>query len=412
MRGHNACTSVLRKTALPAALVCILSLAVVPSASAALMDTFVTSGHAQARWINDPATPPAATDTQSIELAVEARSAIDFNDAAWVTFTGFDSAPPATPPSFLYKISQTGSSGGSVRLVIRFSDGGYGFLRPLTLQAGQWSLADGAGNNWESKGGLPCGSTLSYAQMLACHPGSTVTSLEIINDSGWLYNGRFSALIDNISYGGEVLTKPAPPVLGQRVTVSRVAGNIKVRLPHKKGASEGSDLDTVDGLTQGLPVGSKIDTRRGTINLKAVRGQKGKKFQVGRFFGSVFTVTQQGKGIGRGLTSLRLKPSDRKKCSSGSSASRSSTGDPLANTARRRRRGLLRRLRGRANGRFRTRGRYSSAIVLGTIWETSDLCEGTLIRVRRGKVKVRDFRKKKTVIVKAGHSYLARAPGY
>jgi hypothetical protein len=396
-----------------AALVTLLSLAVAPSAGAALSDTFVTSGKAQARWINHPEAPPGSTDTQSIELAVEARSAVDFNDAAWVAFTGFASAPPATPPSFLYKISQTGLSGGSVRLVIRLSDGGYGFLRPTTFQAGAWALANGSGPNWESNGGQSCGSTLTYAQMLACHPGATVTSVEVINDSGWLYNGRFSALVDNISYGGEVFTKPAPPILGERVTISPVSGKVVVRLPEvSQGGQKKSDLDQVDGLTQGLPVGSKIDTRRGTINLKAVRGGKGSKYQSGKFSGSVFTVAQQGKGRGRGLTTLRLKPSDRRRCIVGSSASRSTSDSPLANTARRRRKGLLRKLRGRANGRFRTRGRYSSAAVLGTVWETLDLCEGTLVRVKEGKVKVRDHRKKKTVHVKAGESYLSRAPGY
>jgi hypothetical protein len=48
--------------------------------------------------------------------------------------------------------------------------------------------------------------------------------------------------------------------------------------------------------------------------------------------------------------------------------------------------------------------------VRGTVWEIEDRCDGTLTRVKRGKVAVRDFRRKKTVIVKAGKSYLAKAP--
>jgi hypothetical protein len=47
--------------------------------------------------------------------------------------------------------------------------------------------------------------------------------------------------------------------------------------------------------------------------------------------------------------------------------------------------------------------------VRGTIWLVEDRCEGTNTRVRRGVVAVRDFKRKKTVSVKAGHSYLARA---
>jgi hypothetical protein len=70
---------------------------------------------------------------------------------------------------------------------------------------------------------------------------------------------------------------------------------------------------------------------------------------------------------------------------------------------------VLGRLWGNGKGRFRTNGRYSSATVRGTIWLVEDRCEGTLTKVRRGTVQVRDFKRRKTVTVKAGHSYLARA---
>jgi hypothetical protein len=36
-------------------------------------------------------------------------------------------------------------------------------------------------------------------------------------------------------------------------------------------------------------------------------------------------------------------------------------------------------------------------------------CDGTLTKVTSGRVAVRDFKRKKTVTVKAGKSYLARA---
>ena len=38
-----------------------------------------------------------------------------------------------------------------------------------------------------------------------------------------------------------------------------------------------------------------------------------------------------------------------------------------------------------------------------------DRCDGTLTKVQRGTVVVRDFRKKKNIVVKARKSYLARA---
>ena len=64
---------------------------------------------------------------------------------------------------------------------------------------------------------------------------------------------------------------------------------------------------------------------------------------------------------------------------------------------------------GNGKGKFRTDGKYSSATVRGTIWLTQDRCDGTLTKVKRGTVSVRDFKRRKTVSVKAGHSYLARA---
>ena len=70
---------------------------------------------------------------------------------------------------------------------------------------------------------------------------------------------------------------------------------------------------------------------------------------------------------------------------------------------------VLGKLWGNGKGKFRTSGKYASATVRGTIWLTQDECDGTLIRVKRGTVQVRDLRRHKTVTVKAGHSYLARA---
>jgi ferric-dicitrate binding protein FerR (iron transport regulator) len=61
------------------------------------------------------------------------------------------------------------------------------------------------------------------------------------------------------------------------------------------------------------------------------------------------------------------------------------------------------------HGRFRTKGRYSSATVRGTRWTTSDLCDGTLTTVQRGTVQVFDDVTRKTITLHAGHSYLAKA---
>src|SRR5262249_9503382 len=68
-----------------------------------------------------------------------------------------------------------------------------------------------------------------------------------------------------------------------------------------------------------------------------------------------------------------------------------------------------RKLWGSGSGSFRTRGQYSAATVRGTEWLTQDSCTSTLTRVKRGAVTVNDLVKHKTVVVRAGKSYTARA---
>ena len=67
-----------------------------------------------------------------------------------------------------------------------------------------------------------------------------------------------------------------------------------------------------------------------------------------------------------------------------------------------------RRLWGDGKGKFRTQGSFSSATVRGTRWLTEDSCNGTLTKVKRGTVTVRDFAKKRNVTVRAGKQYFAR----
>jgi hypothetical protein len=55
-------------------------------------------------------------------------------------------------------------------------------------------------------------------------------------------------------------------------------------------------------------------------------------------------------------------------------------------------------------------GNYSTGGAEQTSWLTRDGCDGTLTRVDTGTVRVRDRVRHRTVLVHAGHRYLARAP--
>ena len=68
---------------------------------------------------------------------------------------------------------------------------------------------------------------------------------------------------------------------------------------------------------------------------------------------------------------------------------------------------VVRHLWAKGKGRFRTKAKYSSASVRGTYWLMEDRCDGSLTQVKEGVVSVYDMVKKKTINVRAGHSYLA-----
>ena len=205
-------------------------------------------------------------------------------------------------------------------------------------------------------------------------------------------------------------TLPAP-VLGVSFNVQRLQGEVFVSVPPCSSATRRLIRGpwasaAVPGLkgrrfiplqeARQVPIGSLLDTRRGTAGVVSARNSSGAT-QLGRFSAGVFQVLQSRARRARGLTELRLKGSSFSRCRTAGRGAQASAGR------------RIRRLRSNAGGRFRTRGRHSAATVRGTKWTTTDRCDGTLTTVTRGRVAVRDFRRQKTIIVTAGKRYLAEA---
>jgi hypothetical protein len=69
----------------------------------------------------------------------------------------------------------------------------------------------------------------------------------------------------------------------------------------------------------------------------------------------------------------------------------------------------VRRLWGSGHGRYTTTGKFASATVVGTFYLVADYCDGTLIYVRRGKLKVHDLVTNHFVTVSTGHYYFAHS---
>jgi len=186
------------------------------------------------------------------------------------------------------------------------------------------------------------------------------------------------------------------PVLGETVVVAPGQGKVLVRRP---GARRFRKL----GSAALLPSGTIVDARRGRIRLTTALDVAG-KFQTGRFWGSHFQI-RQGHGA-RGMTSLTLRGGDFGRCPARASSLAHASGVARENPTTRR---VVRRLWARdRGGRFRTYGNNSVATARGTAWVTKDRCDGTVTRVREGAVAIKDRRTGRTVILRAGGSYLAR----
>jgi len=133
-----------------------------------------------------------------------------------VNFAGIDlhheegRTAPEEAPSFDFYSSDTGPSLGSPRLVIRFSNGGRAELRPLAWVQDTWTTVDGDGPNWDINGGT-CGFRFAatYAEVLACHAGATVTSAFVVSDSGYAYPPEgYVHYIDNLQYDDTTISRP------------------------------------------------------------------------------------------------------------------------------------------------------------------------------------------------------------
>jgi hypothetical protein len=179
---------------------------------------------------------------------------------------------------------------------------------------------------------------------------------------------------------------PAPtPVPGESVVAETPAGTVHVRTP------DGHEVDLTGGAE--IPAGSIVDARAGTVALSAARPDGGT--YTGTFTGGRFEVRQDAK---TGYTDLYLRGGSFAGCRRA-----------LASIARSKPKPRRKLWGSDDGGRFRTHGRNSVATVRGTRWLTKDTCAGTLTRVTEGAVDVRDRHTRRTVTVRAGHTYLARA---
>jgi hypothetical protein len=233
-------------------------------------------------------------------------------------------------------------------------------------------------------------------EYIGANPGSDrVTAFADLNDNGTRDEGEPEREA-TVEWAG-----PAAPAFAQQVNVRPVSGIVLVKLP--KGAPSLGKSKWARKAQSGfvrltdakqVPVGSQMDAVRGRVSMTTAKSPTG-GVQTAQFYSGRFQATQSPRE--RGLTELLMTlpmqctPNTRGRATAAARKVRS------------------RRLWGSGTGRFRTRGRNSSATVRGTTWLQKDTCSTTTTTVKEGVVTVRDFAKRKTVRVKAGKRYVARA---
>lgn len=212
---------------------------------------------------------------------------------------------------------------------------------------------------------------------------------------------------------------PPPPIveqptLGVDFNASSVKGKVLVSVP--KGAPAGRVLARrpvarsaaaikpppgyspfrLLGKDDNIPVGAILDATNGTSAITMATNKAGTATQTGQFSQGVYKTKQSKKS--RLTTAVLLGGGNFVK---GCRA-------PKTRGAAAARRRPGRRLFANVHGRFRTRGRHSTATVRGTKFLTKDTCNGTTTIVLRGVVVVRDLAKHRNHTLRAGQRFTAR----
>jgi hypothetical protein len=191
---------------------------------------------------------------------------------------------------------------------------------------------------------------------------------------------------------------PAPKV-GRSVNLSVVRGRVRVRTP-----GSGSFIELTSDSQ--VPVGSLIDTRRGTVRLTSARNAAGAT-RSAEFSLGVFRVLQS-RGR-RPSTDAVIEPP---RCARTNAATRLRLKTITAAAAKAR---VIRDRRSAALGarrrkeEWRVKGKYSRAGSVATEWGTIERCDRTTTVVRKGRVRVFDRVRRRTVSVGPGQRYKAPA---
>jgi FG-GAP repeat len=187
-------------------------------------------------------------------------------------------------------------------------------------------------------------------------------------------------------------TLPAP-VLGVTGNLYPISGTVLVKLP-------GSPIFILLSHALQVPFGTIVNAIHGKLAVTTARLHGGTQKMT--FYAGEFKLTQNRNGlVVAKLTggNFAVCPTARERSHIAKASSKHASGKHV-----------VRKLWSEGHGSYSTQGNYASGAVLGTKWLTEDRCNGTLIFVSTDKVEVTNLVNHHRRKVKAGHSYLAKAP--
>ena len=172
----------------------------------------------------------------------------------------------------------------------------------------------------------------------------------------------------------------APPVSGVSLSSSRAGGTVSVQLP-------GTTTFVPLRESASIPVGSVVDATAGSVSVSAASGGKIVDATVAA---GIFRLVQAKNAI---PTLALVTPAGK----ANACASRTTP-----------RKGVIRSLSVVAKGVFRTVAAKGVAVIgARASWTTSDRCDGTITKVKKGRVTLTAGHTTKRL--RAGQSYLAKA---
>jgi hypothetical protein len=215
----------------------------------------------------------------------------------------------------------------------------------------------------------------------------------VVGTHSYSSNGRRTLVVGVTSPDGNevpltrplTITPPPPPPPGKENV--QPSGKVFIK--------KGGKFVPLTGFAE-VPLGTELDTRKGKVTLTSHDGS------TGDFYQGIFKLGAE-KERGTTFTVIILTGGNFAGCQTYKrtlSAAAKTKPKPAAKS--------IRHVWGNAKGHFRTKGKFASATIRGTLWLTNDVCGGTWVHVRRGIVDVYDFVLRKHVLTHPGHSYLAK----